>query len=35
MIRPDAPAAGQPAAFPFFTVWHRPDAAAPWRYVAE
>jgi ketosteroid isomerase-like protein len=35
MIRPDAPAAGQPAAFPFFTIWRRPAADAPWRYVAE
>jgi ketosteroid isomerase-like protein len=35
MIRPDAPAAGQPAAFPFFTVWRRPTPDAPWRYIAE
>ena len=35
MIRPDAPAAGQPAAFPFFTIWRRPTPDAPWRYVAE
>ena len=35
MIRPDAPAAGQPAAFPFFTVWRRASADAPWRYIAE
>jgi ketosteroid isomerase-like protein len=35
MIRPDAPAAGQPAAFPFFTIWRRATPDAPWRYVAE
>jgi len=35
MIRPDAPTAGQPAAFPFFTIWRRPTPDAPWRYVAE
>jgi ketosteroid isomerase-like protein len=35
MIRPDKPAAGQPAAFPFFTIWRRPGVDAPWRYVAE
>ena len=35
MIRPDAPAAGQPPAFPFFTVWRRASANAPWRYIAE
>jgi ketosteroid isomerase-like protein len=34
-IRPDAPAAGQPAAFPFFTIWRRPNPDAPWRYIAE
>jgi len=34
-IRPDAPAAGQPAAFPFFTIWRRPTTDAPWRYIAE
>ena len=26
---------GQPASFPFFTVWRRDGADAPWRYVAE
>ena len=26
--------AGQPAAFPYFTVWRRASAGAPWRYVA-
>jgi ketosteroid isomerase-like protein len=35
MIRPDAPGAGQPAAFPFFTIWRRPTTDAPWRYIAE
>jgi ketosteroid isomerase-like protein len=30
-----APAAGQPAAFPFFTIWRRAGPHAPWRYVAE
>lgn len=35
LIRPDAPAAGQPAAFPFFTIWRRPGVDAPWRYIAE
>jgi ketosteroid isomerase-like protein len=29
------PAAGEPAAFPFFTVWRRPSVNAPWRYIAE
>lgn len=27
--------AGQPATIPFFTVWARPKASDPWRYVAE
>jgi ketosteroid isomerase-like protein len=35
LIRPDSPAAGQPAAFPFFTIWRRPTTDAPWRYIAE
>lgn len=26
---------GKPAAFPFFTIWWRPNPSAPWRYVAE
>jgi ketosteroid isomerase-like protein len=30
-----APAPGQPGAVPFFTIWRRADANAPWRYVAE
>jgi ketosteroid isomerase-like protein len=29
------PPEGQPASFPFFTVWRRDGANAPWRYVAE
>jgi ketosteroid isomerase-like protein len=28
-------AEGQPASFPFFTVWRRDTPDAPWRYVAE
>jgi ketosteroid isomerase-like protein len=35
MIHPNAPAAGQPAGFPFFTIWRRADPSVPWRYVAE
>jgi ketosteroid isomerase-like protein len=35
MIRPNAPAAGQPANFPFFTIWRRSSPTAAWRYVAE
>jgi ketosteroid isomerase-like protein len=35
MIHPNVPAAGQPTAFPFFTIWRRPNPGAPWRYVAE
>lgn len=30
-----APPPGQPGAVPFFTIWRRADASAPWRYVAE
>ena len=26
---------GQPAVFPFFTVWRRVSPGAPWRYIAE
>lgn len=26
---------GQPASFPFFTIWRRDGPDAPWRYVAE
>jgi len=36
MIRPNAPPkAGEPDGFPFFTVWKREKAGAPWRYIAE
>ena len=35
MIHPNTPTAGQPTSFPFFTIWRRADATAPWRYVAE
>lgn len=35
MIRPNAPAEGQPAGFPFFTIWRRAGPTAPWRYIAE
>jgi hypothetical protein len=35
MIHPNTPAAGQPTSFPFFTIWRRANANAPWRYVAE
>jgi ketosteroid isomerase-like protein len=36
MIRANgAVAEGQPAAFPFFTIWRRDGASAPWRYIAE
>ena len=35
MIHPNAPAAGQPASFPFFTIWRRASPTEPWRYVAE
>jgi ketosteroid isomerase-like protein len=35
-IRPNGPPrAGQPAAFPYFTVWRRGSRGEPWRYVAE
>ena len=34
-IRPhQAPPAGQPQAFPFFTIWKR-EPGGPWRYIAE
>lgn len=36
LIRPHTPPPpGQPPGFAFFTIWRRPDTAAPWRYVAE
>ncbi|MCC6989623.1 MAG: hypothetical protein IT181_11530, partial [Acidobacteria bacterium] len=37
-IRPNTPPAGAtvpPQGAPFFTIWTRPSAAAPWRYIAE
>jgi hypothetical protein len=35
-IRPNTPPkAGEPAGFPFFTVWKRDKPGAPWRYIAE
>lgn len=35
-IRRNGPlAAGEPAAFPFFTIWRRDRPDAPWRYIAE
>ena len=34
-IRQNHPVAGQPASFPFFTVWRRDGPNAPWRYIAE
>ena len=35
-IRPNGPPqAGQPAAFPYFTVWRRGSPSEPWRYIAE
>jgi len=34
-IRPKEPKTGEPAAFPFFTVWRKAAPDLPWRYVAE
>jgi ketosteroid isomerase-like protein len=34
-IRPHKPAAGQPAATPFITIWRRASVNDPWKYVAE
>jgi hypothetical protein len=34
-IRPKEPKAGEPTAFPFFTVWRKAAPDQPWRYVAE
>ena len=36
-IKPNAPGpdARTPAGSPFFTIWRRANASAPWRYVAE
>ena len=35
MVHPNTAAPDQPVNFPFFTIWRRPSATAPWRYVAE
>jgi hypothetical protein len=35
MIHPNTAAPNQPGNFPFFTIWRRSSATAPWRYVAE
>ena len=35
MIHPNTAALDEPVNFPFFTIWRRSSAAAPWRYVAE
>jgi ketosteroid isomerase-like protein len=36
-IRPHGkpPEGAPPNGSPFFTIWHRPNASAPWRYIAE
>jgi ketosteroid isomerase-like protein len=34
-IVPNTPSADRPAKNPFFTIWRRASATAPWRYVAE
>jgi len=34
-IVPNAPSPDRPARNPFFTIWRRANATAPWRYVAE
>ena len=35
MIHPNAPSAGEPTDFPFFTIWRRANPSAEWRYIAE
>ncbi|NNM77171.1 hypothetical protein HJG53_09680 [Sphingomonas sp. ID1715] len=35
LLHLNKPEAGRPATIPFFTVWARPRAGDPWRYVAE
>jgi ketosteroid isomerase-like protein len=35
MIHPNTPEPGQPADFPFFTIWRRATPTASWRYIAE
>jgi ketosteroid isomerase-like protein len=34
-ITPNTPSPDRPAQNPFFTIWRRPNATAPWKYVAE
>jgi len=34
-IVPNTPSADRPAKNPFFTIWRRANASAPWKYVAE
>jgi ketosteroid isomerase-like protein len=34
-IVPNMPSPDRPAKNPFFTIWRKANAAAPWRYVAE
>jgi ketosteroid isomerase-like protein len=34
-IVPNTPSADRPAKNPFFTIWRRASATAPWKYVAE
>ena len=35
-LQPNGAAAdGSRKPIPFFTIWHRPDTSAPWRYIAE
>ena len=34
-IVPNTPSPDRPAKNPFFTIWRKANAAAPWRYVAE
>ena len=34
-IVPNAPSSDRPARNPFFTIWRRANARAPWKYVAE
>jgi ketosteroid isomerase-like protein len=34
-IVPNAPSPDRPAKNPFFTIWRKANASAPWRYVAE
>jgi len=34
-IAANSPASNRPAGNPFFTIWRRENASAPWRYIAE